>query len=207
MITCVFHNMFELSVASLLETSVRKVYEGRCRLHTHKPHNPGCAICNLPLARFAVSLGLIRTSRPACTTRCSAVYHFVQYHRPIRLLHLHEVLHRLHCIPVQLKVLSQPVNDPDGASSSKPRKLAVTFLFPSIVTVVGLLVPLASPLQLSNTKPVPGAALNCNHTPSRVLRSTVRRRTSVDRPAARRVHRRSSACNRLRSNRRALKAV
>ena len=50
--------------------------------------------------------------------------------------------------PVQLKVLSQLVSVPDGVFNTKPLKLAVTFVSPSIVTVVGLLVPLASPLQL-----------------------------------------------------------
>ncbi len=53
--------------------------------------------------------------------------------------------------PVQLKVLSQLVNVPVGAISTVVAlKLAVTLLFPSIVTETGLVVPLAAPLQLSN---------------------------------------------------------
>ena len=41
------------------------------------------------------------------------------------------------------------VNVPEGAPRTMPAalKFAVTLLFPSIVTVTGLLVPLASPLQ------------------------------------------------------------
>ncbi len=62
--------------------------------------------------------------------------------------------------PVQLKVLSQLVCVPDGVFSTKPRKLAVTLISPVMVTVIELLVPLASPDQSVNVNPVPGIALN-----------------------------------------------
>ena len=57
-------------------------------------------------------------------------------------------------MPLQLKVLSQLLSVPAGATSTTlARKLAVTLLFPLIVTEIGLLLPLAPPLQPLKTCP------------------------------------------------------
>ena len=68
--------------------------------------------------------------------------------------------------PVQLKLWSQLTGVPLGAINATPRRFAVMFLLPSIVTVNGLLVPLAAPLQPMKRYPAFGTTVNCTTEPA-----------------------------------------